>query len=513
MAEAFSLQPQAAQVPSIQLTGWGAGESCTEQDTIFRLNELLKLQVSIAGSLEMACLAFRHADLDLADATRQTFRQARDLFQNAADVVSRYALVAQQVRTTVLPDLRLAVEEQVPSLAIDLLGVVKTWVSDMKRDGEGMRGRYAELQASVLHLAGRAQRTKLNADQRLAEAVQAVELHASVEPHAAQDRDAQPSFALEPMLALNRNTDWDRRLPDMCSSRPGQPGSGPPADAAAAGGLDAAAAGPGAVSVRLSLNSLTRDLFEQLGRLSAPGSQGTAGHAGGDALMLGSAGGDDEAGKQNLLDLLFMAPGITPLTLPALDPLNFTLDPKTGDDVEKEDTAVLSAAGDDMGESSIPGASSPLLRYSQARQEARAAAGTATRSSAALLRALRELRRVDMILQGCSAFWANMDGTVEKLAQMKDVTERLVGFATSSARLRERFEQRLGEYASFWASLERLCRKYILDHHAASTRMQEFVREVADAADLIDTAESARVGAMAAKWERQRRKGSYTAEG
>ena len=57
-------------------------------------------------------------------------------------------------------------------------------------------------------------------------------------------------------------------------------------------------------------------------------------------------------------------------------------------------------------------------------------------TSGCLLRALRELKRVDEILQvpkgldivfccclgpqGCSAFWANMDGTVQKLAQMKD---------------------------------------------------------------------------------------------
>merc|ERR1719291_160122 len=107
----------------------------------------------------------------------------------------------------------------------------------------------------------------------------------------------------------------------------------------------------------------------------------------------------------------------------------------------------------------------PVVRYVAGVrfQDARSAAETATNSSAALLRALRELRRVDAILQGCSAFWANMDGTVQKLAQMKDVTERLVGYASSSKRLRDRFDQRLSEYAAFWANLERLCRQYGLD--------------------------------------------------
>merc|ERR1719192_2818803 len=121
----------------------------SEQETVFRLSELLKLQVSIAGSLEMACLAFRHADTDLYNATRQTFWHARDLFQEAADVVSKYGTVAQRVRTNVLPDLQLAVDEQEPKLAVDLLSLVQTWVSDMKGDGDLMRGRYAKLQETV----------------------------------------------------------------------------------------------------------------------------------------------------------------------------------------------------------------------------------------------------------------------------------------------------------------------------------------------------------------------------
>merc|ERR1712190_479468 len=128
-------------------------------------------------------------------------------------------------------------------------------------------------------------------------------------------------------------------------------------------------------------------------------------------------------------------------------------------------------------------------------------------SSGALLRALRELKRVDDILQGCSTFWANMDGTVQKLSQMKEHTECLVRFASNSKPLQERFEQRLGEYTSFWASLERLCRQYCIDHQAAATRMYEVIREVADAADVIDTAQSARMGMVLAMREKQWRHG------
>jgi len=161
------------QVPRLQVSD--EPTSPTDQETIFCLNELLKLQVSIAGSLEMACLAFRHADRELSDAIRKTFYQTRELSKHAGNVVSKYAQVAQQVSQTVLPDLKLAVNEKEPSLAVSLLGMVKGWVATMKTDGESIQGGYMELQDSVHKLIRRAQHTKSDADLRLAEAVQVME--------------------------------------------------------------------------------------------------------------------------------------------------------------------------------------------------------------------------------------------------------------------------------------------------------------------------------------------------
>ncbi|CAJ1349232.1 unnamed protein product, partial [Effrenium voratum] len=100
-------------------------------------------------------------------------------------------------------------------------------------------------------------------------------------------------------------------------------------------------------------------------------------------------------------------------------------------------------------------------------KDAKAAAERAASSSKQLLRALHELRRVDSILEGCYVFWANMDGTVQKLGQMKEHAERLVNFAGSTPKLRQRFEQRMKEYGDFWTDLERLCRQYSSDHHAS----------------------------------------------
>jgi len=462
------------QVPSIHFGDIGVEDACDEQGTIFRLSELLRLQISIVGSLEMACLALRHTDVGLANLTHQTFRQARDLFQHGADVVTQYARVAQQVSRSVLPDLHLAIEEEQPDLAMSLLEMVKSWVADMKRDGEIMQLRYKELQDSVLHLLRRAQLTKTDADQRLTEAVQA---------------------------------------------------------------FDIEAAAPEVVNLPMSLNSFTRQLFDQLGELSA----GTGGmrQGGEDHIMIGAPDtADEEAWKRKMIDLLFMAPGVAPSFLPGLEPVNFSTegrgghaagDPSVEVRIAGEKRVVAeevlqgigpsarnatfsagaapprAAAGSSAGQQQQQeGGDTAVVRYVPTRSTAHTAAESATRSSTSLLRALRELRRVNVILQGCSNFWANMYSTVQKLTHMKELIERLVGFATSSSRLRERFEQRLQEYTDFWSSLERLCKQYISDHRAASSRMQSFVQQVSDAVDLVDTAESVRTGVLAGRRERQR---------
>lgn len=243
----------------------------TEQEVAFRLDELLKLQSSIVGSLQLAFFAMRHTNPELADATRRTFREARDLFQHAADVVSKYSEMAAQVVRMVLPDLELAMEEREPSLAISLLGMVQEWIDTMKVEGQGIQRRYALLQESVAMLEQQARLIDGSVDDRLANLVHAAAFQAT----------------------------------------------------------------------------------------------------------------------------------------------------------------------------------SPM------------------------------------------AFWESMDATAQKLSHIKEHAERLLSFTSSSERIKERFEQRIDVYATFWKSLGRLCRQYAQDHHTASRRMTRFVQEVnlkADSMDAVDLA-------------------------
>lgn len=522
---------QGVQVPSLQV---GGATSAFEHETIFCLHELLKLQVSIAGSLEMAALVFRHTDVELADAIRKTFWQARDLSARAVNVVSQYAQVAQQVSTMVLPDLELAIQEKEPNLAVSLLGMVKDWVANMKQDGQEIQRLYHGLQESVHSLIQRAQHTKADADRRLAEAV--VPEAAAMLP---------PSPRSQQLLALGPPTDHTEAV--ACGGRPAYhplPRSPGPSTnvAASAKGNSAARAGSGpgtAVSfgpatltspgghatnavAAPSMNVWTRQLFEQLTGVKGGGAKAIQDKYDADLPRNGNAavgtpspgadtGGqftnlDSEAWKRDVLELLFMAPGVVPTQLPKVESFgNYGQEatpPCTGSDCTAEDVP-MSDNGETLSDTNRATAGDDaLVPFVQGL--APPSAAEAMHSSASLVRALRELKRVDEILEGCSAFWANMDGTVQKLAQLKEHTERLVNFAANSKPLRERFEQRLGEYRSFWSSLERLCRQYCLDHQASAKRMYEVIREVSDISDVVDTAHSARLGVLSVMGTKRR---------
>jgi len=544
---------QRVEVPSIHFgdnRAAGSGAGAVEQETIFCLNELLKLQVSIAGSLEMACLAFRHADTELSDAIRSTFYQARDLFSRAANVVSNYAEVAQQVGQLVLADLKLAVDEKEPGLAVSLLGMVKTWVADMKKDGEEIQCLYKGLQESVHGLIRRAQHAKTDADRRLAEAVQAAEaeLAPALSPRTQQclaigpDEGGKPQQgshdgALPPPLSFKGlqtvagvGNEGAVTGGGAQSSTAGMGSSNPPA---AFGGTSSTAATKGTLNVPFSMSVWTRQLFEQLSQAQEGSS--TKGSPDKDIPMVDAlarmpvSDADDETWKRDVLELLFMAPGIKPSQLPKVEQFNFgseprtaaeevqspTLKPKTGSEIRGDDALTGNGSTDSQGAGAAfakptGNLQESVIRFVPATEVSAAeksAADAVTHSSASLLRALRELKRVDEILHGCSAFWANMDGTVQKLAQMKEHTETLVNFAANSKALKQRFDQRLDEYTNFWISLERVCRQYCMDHQAASKRMYEVIREVADAADVFDTTQSARMGMVLAMREKQRRHG------
>jgi len=77
-------------------------------------------------------------------------------------------------------------------------------------------------------------------------------------------------------------------------------------------------------------------------------------------------------------------------------------------------------------------------------------------------------RRVDVDL----AFWQSMNATVQKLTQMKRHASCLLQFPSSSEVIRARAEQRLDDFATAWASLERSCKQYVAEHDSSLMPLQ-----------------------------------------
>eukprot|EP00405_Crypthecodinium_cohnii_P033330 CAMPEP_0206527412 /NCGR_PEP_ID=MMETSP0325_2-20121206/1329_1 /ASSEMBLY_ACC=CAM_ASM_000347 /TAXON_ID=2866 /ORGANISM="Crypthecodinium cohnii, Strain Seligo" /LENGTH=728 /DNA_ID=CAMNT_0054022809 /DNA_START=116 /DNA_END=2303 /DNA_ORIENTATION=+ len=103
-----------------------------------------------------------------------------------------------------------------------------------------------------------------------------------------------------------------------------------------------------------------------------------------------------------------------------------------------------------------------------------------------LLRALQELRRVSTILRECMSFWTNMDGTVKELSMLRDNMQTLVKYTSANPKIKERFDQRLGEYYKFWDSLIRLCQQYCMEVEPALARAMKTTESVELMADRID---------------------------
>ncbi|CAE7535509.1 fhkC [Symbiodinium sp. CCMP2592] len=127
----------------------------------FDLRELLRLQVSLGRSLEIACLACRSQHPELAASIRETIMQAQLLWQQAVKVIGQYAQVSRKVIETVLPDLNLAVQESVPELGYDLLSMVESWIQKMTADSEKMHWLCTELSKHLEKMIHQAQAQQL----------------------------------------------------------------------------------------------------------------------------------------------------------------------------------------------------------------------------------------------------------------------------------------------------------------------------------------------------------------
>eukprot|EP00403_Amphidinium_massartii_P005353 CAMPEP_0178382082 /NCGR_PEP_ID=MMETSP0689_2-20121128/6313_1 /TAXON_ID=160604 /ORGANISM="Amphidinium massartii, Strain CS-259" /LENGTH=713 /DNA_ID=CAMNT_0020002281 /DNA_START=1 /DNA_END=2139 /DNA_ORIENTATION=+ len=142
-----------------QVTIRDRASSGTAEITL-NLHELLRQQFAFASSLEMACLATRRTHPMLSAEIRKTLHKSSMLSQQSLKVVGRYAQLAETVRDRVLPDLNLAVQEQEPGLAMELLNNVAEWTQQMMEEGKATEALCYELSECLNAIIHEAQQSR-----------------------------------------------------------------------------------------------------------------------------------------------------------------------------------------------------------------------------------------------------------------------------------------------------------------------------------------------------------------
>ncbi|KAK9172169.1 Serine/threonine-protein kinase [Cryptosporidium meleagridis] len=103
-----------------------------------------------------------------------------------------------------------------------------------------------------------------------------------------------------------------------------------------------------------------------------------------------------------------------------------------------------------------------------------------------LVRVLAQLRMIESILGRCVAFWGNMNIMIEKILQLRQHAERLLGF-TENPVLRTRFDERVESYREFWQELRDICDSYLCSSQIRQLSLENQVHELLDAASKVDT--------------------------
>ncbi|KAH8739118.1 protein kinase [Cryptosporidium ryanae] len=103
-----------------------------------------------------------------------------------------------------------------------------------------------------------------------------------------------------------------------------------------------------------------------------------------------------------------------------------------------------------------------------------------------LVRVLAQLRMIETILGRCVAFWGNMNIMIDKILQLRQNAEKLLGF-TGNPVLRSRFDERVESYRLFWKELRDICDSYLKSVHEKQVILEEQVHELLDTASKVDT--------------------------
>eukprot|EP00917_Polyrhabdina_sp_WS-2016_P028958 GHVP01061752.1.p1 GENE.GHVP01061752.1~~GHVP01061752.1.p1 ORF type:complete len:760 (+),score=131.09 GHVP01061752.1:11-2290(+) len=101
---------------------------------VFKLDDLLRLQISLIRTFHIGFLAFRN-NPKLASSLKNGVVRCRELQARTGWTVNLYSETCKSI-LTVLPDVCLAIQEGLPDTAMGLLDDVRIWVKEMKEQAQ-----------------------------------------------------------------------------------------------------------------------------------------------------------------------------------------------------------------------------------------------------------------------------------------------------------------------------------------------------------------------------------------
>lgn len=78
-------------------------------------------------------------------------------------------------------------------------------------------------------------------------------------------------------------------------------------------------------------------------------------------------------------------------------------------------------------------------------------------------------------LEQCSAFWDDVDLTLEVVKRFRDQSSVLLKGSAKSERQTKRLYQRLADYGAFWEELKKQCDSFVEGSSKAGENMRKFV--------------------------------------
>lgn len=151
---------ESARTASVLGLGKETPEVIKQPPTAFMCLRTLKSSRSqLQQGLDGARLHLEEAQSELSESLDSIVSEFQDLMDQAAFVFMGYMMSAHQMKSLVLPGLKIAVVRTKRTSVASMLGVAQASLEEMRKSAQDLRLRYTRVSQKVLHLASKMQAT------------------------------------------------------------------------------------------------------------------------------------------------------------------------------------------------------------------------------------------------------------------------------------------------------------------------------------------------------------------